>query len=507
MGIPWIQFDPVSRLFDDVGITAPVAAAAVLVLDLLLTSILARELKRALRLSVGLAWLYLILALTRCFTPRDADIEHVFRVLSAVSLAIALAQTIFVLVVDFVLGRNGRRPLRPMIRYALLGVAFLIASLAGLHAGGVNSFGVLASGAVVIGGVGAAVAEVLRQVGAGVLVQYSRPFEVGDVIQVLPLEQRGTVISTNWRTTTLRSPGGLEFLVPNNDMMTHTVINYGHGDRTFLREIQFDGAYDAPPESVRQAVLSSLRDVAGIEEHPPPAVLLASFGESGLRYMLRYWVKSAEGVELIDAEARTRIWYAFARAGLEFPFPTRTIFNAQRTDPKEQSQSRATRLKRTLLFSSLKDAAILDIALHGTEHPYGAGEVIVQAGEAGTTMHVILEGEVAVQAKDDRRELLKLAAGDFFGEMSRIPGAERAATVVAVVPTLTCVIDEAGFRAMVARHPEVAGALSDVLAARQNDLASKQEQREVDAQQGEHIRTAMMERIKRVFGLSPQKPT
>lgn len=496
------QVDPVHRLLHDVGIAGPTVALAILAGDALLTSILHRDLKRSLRLSAALAWLYLVISGARCFAPGDAEIEIAFKVIAAVALSLALAQTLFVLIADFVLGRNGKKPLRPMIRYGLLGVTFLVAALAGLRAGGVTTIGVLASGAVVVGGLGAAVAEVLRQVGSGILVQYSRPFEEGDVVRLMNQDQRGTVVATSWRSTTLRLRNGLEAMVPNSEFVVQTVINFGHGDRAFRREVVFQGSYDAPPERVKQAVLSSMRDVPGVEAEPAPSVVLASFDDSGITYQLRYWTRDAEGYELIDGDVRARVWYAFARAGLDFPFPTRTLQLAVAQDGDGRHRGIANRLHRTTLFATLGEEAVLDIAMHGREEPYGPNEVIVQAGEQGKSMHVILEGTVAVQAADDRRELFRLSAGEFFGEMSLITGAPRTATVVTQTATRTFVLDEPAFRAMVTRHPEIAEALSEILAQRQTELSSKLEQRTVDEAQRRATKNVMLARLKGIFGLA-----
>jgi small-conductance mechanosensitive channel/CRP-like cAMP-binding protein len=501
------HIDPVGRLLNDVGIAGPTVALSILAADALLTSILHRDLKRSLRLSASLAWLYLVISAVRCLAPihgGDNELERVFKVIAAVALALALAQTLFVLVADFALGRNGKKPLRPMIRYGLLGVTFLVAALAGLRAGGVATVGVLAGGAVVIGGVGAAVAEVLRQVGSGVLLQYARPFEEGDVVKIISHDKRGLVLGTNWRTTTLRANDGVEYLVPNSEFVTQTVTNYGHGDKVFRRDIDFEGMYESPPERVKQAVLSAMRDVPGIEPLPPPVVIVSTFGQSGVGYQFRYWTRRAEDFEVVDADCRARIWYAFARAGLGFPFPTRTLHLAQPHDQSENQRGVASRLSRAALFATLPEEAVLDIALHGHEEPYGANEVIVKAGEQGKSMHVVLDGQVAVYAAEEspRRELFRLGVGDFFGEMSLITGAPRTATVVTVTDARTFVIDEPSFRAMLARHPEVADALSEVLAQRQAELASKLEQRAVDENQRRATKSVMLARLKGLFGLA-----
>lgn len=504
MRLPF-NIDPVGRLVHDVGIAGVTVAAAILAVDALLTSILHRELKRSLRLSAALAWLYLVISSVRCLAPihsSDNELEKVFKVIAAVALALALAQTLFVLLVDFVLGRNGKKPLRPMIRYGLLGITFLVAALAGLRAGGVATVGVLAGGAVVIGGLGAAVAEVLRQVGSGVLLQYARPFEEGDIVKLVNQDRRGMVLGTTWRTTVLKSNDGIEFMVPNSEFVTQTVVNYGHGDKVFRRDIDFEGMYEAPPERVKQAVLSAMRDVPGIEVTPTPAVLVSTFGQSGVGYQFRYWTRRAEDYELVDADCRARIWYAFARADLGFPFPTRTLHLAQPRDDEHHHRGIATRLQRASLFATLPEEAVLDIAIHGREEPYGANEVIVQAGEQGKSMHVVLDGEVAVHAADDRRELFRLGAGDFFGEMSLITGAPRTATVVTVTAARTFVIDEPTFRAMLARHPNVADALSEVLAQRQAELSSKLEKRAIDENQRRQTKSVMLARLKGLFGLA-----
>ncbi len=506
MNLPF-HIDPWHRLLDDVGVLGPILALLILAGDALLTSVLHTELKKSLRLSSSLAWFYLVISGARCLAPQgESEIDRLFKLLSAVALALAVAQTAFVLVADFVLGRNGKRPLRPMIRYSLLGVTFLVASLIGLRAGGVTTFGVLASGAVVVGGIGAAVAEVLRQVGAGVLVQYARPFEVGDIVHVQSFERRGRVLATSWRTTTLRSNDGVDHLVPNNEFVTKTVTNYGHGERSFRRDVDFDATYDAPPELVKQAVLEAIRDVEGIEPEPASMVIVSAFRDSGVAYQFRYWTRRGEDFELVDADVRARLWYAFARSGLAFPFPTRTLHLAPTRDAVVDQDARVRMLQKCELFAPLSEEAVADIALHGHEHLYAAGEVIVRAGDPGRSMHVILDGEAIVTSADDRRELFRLGAGQFFGEMSLVTGAARTATVLTAGATRTFVLDEPSFRATLSRHPEVAEALSDILATRQTELAAKLEARSPDDDRRKETRSVMLERLKSLFGLRIDRP-
>ncbi|MEO7096015.1 MAG: mechanosensitive ion channel family protein, partial [Polyangiales bacterium] len=382
-------------------------------------------------------------------------------------------------------------------------------ALAGLRAGGVTTFGVLASGAVVVGGAGAAVAEVLRQVGAGILVQYSRPFEIGDFIQVLPLDRRGAVLATNWRTTTIRTDNGLEWLLPNNDIVTHTVLNFGKGERPCRRRVTFDAPYEIAPQRIRETVLPALRDVEGIEATPAPLVEVAEFRDSSISYALLFWTRRISDFERVEAESRARIWYAFARAQIHFPYPVRSLAMANPPSITHPVDKRAEALGNSALFKLLDADALRDLASIGSEALYGPGEVVVMAGEIGATMHVVFEGEVAVQSPLERRELLRLGPGEFFGEMSLVTGAPRAATVVTTAPTRTFVIDEPQFKTILERHPQVADALGEILASRQADLTALVEQRPTDSARNRQLKSLIMDRIKGLFSFAtkPKEPS
>lgn len=73
---------------------------------------------------------------------------------------------------------------------------------------------------------------------------------------------------------------------------------------------------------------------------------------------------------------------------------------------------------------------------------YPAGERIINAGEVGHCMYVILRGNVSVTVKRGAREieLASLSAGDFFGEVALVDDGPRSANVTATDPCeLLCI--------------------------------------------------------------------
>ena len=103
--------------------------------------------------------------------------------------------------------------------------------------------------------------------------------------------------------------------------------------------------YRHPPDEVRSVLVAAVRDTPGVLDQPPPDCGPHDFGESAIVYGLRYWIADFEHDTVIDEKVRTRIWYAAQRAGLEIPYPIRTVISADGGAGETFSQAR--RLSRT----------------------------------------------------------------------------------------------------------------------------------------------------------------
>lgn len=111
--------------------------------------------------------------------------------------------------------------------------------------------------------------------------------------------------------------------------------------------------------------------------------------------------------------------------------------------------------RSTPLFSELDDDALGEIATIAKEHVLAPGEVVVNQGDRGTSVFMVVRGvaEVVEKRDEDERVLDVIGAGRVFGEMALLTGERRSATVRAAT-TLTLVeiardlLDE-----LMERHP------------------------------------------------------
>jgi CRP-like cAMP-binding protein len=99
---------------------------------------------------------------------------------------------------------------------------------------------------------------------------------------------------------------------------------------------------------------------------------------------------------------------------------------------------------------------------------YGRGAYLVYEGDPGDSLHLITKGRVAVLvggAQGNPFAVALMGPGDFFGEQALLNArAVRSATIQALEPTETLVINRGDFEELRRRHPEVDRLLIGVLA-------------------------------------------
>jgi CRP/FNR family cyclic AMP-dependent transcriptional regulator len=111
------------------------------------------------------------------------------------------------------------------------------------------------------------------------------------------------------------------------------------------------------------------------------------------------------------------------------------------------------------VFQLLDDEEIAELGAHVDERSFEAGDTVFVAGHPGGGMHVVLAGRVEVSIDDvDRRRVVlqEVGRGGIFGELSLFDGGPRSATVVALEPTRTFLIERHDLERLFARHPAAA---------------------------------------------------
>ena len=110
------------------------------------------------------------------------------------------------------------------------------------------------------------------------------------------------------------------------------------------------------------------------------------------------------------------------------------------------------------LFAPLEDQTLRRIAETGVVRAFPRNTVLINEGDVGDSLYVVLSGRVKVYSSNESGREFVIdfhGPGEYVGEMS-LDGAPRSASVMTVEPTTCAVVNRAQFRDFVLAHPDFA---------------------------------------------------
>ena len=179
-----------------------------------------------------------------------------------------------------------------------------------------------------VGGIAIALAvqTILGDLLASLSITLDKPFVEGDWLRIDDLE--GTVEHIGVKSTRLRSVTGEQIVLSNADLLKSRVRNMGRmPERRAL--LQLGVAYETPPAKLDAVSGIVEKAVVGVPGTRFEYCKMRGFGDSALQFELVYFVPNPataryKFLDIGDAVNR-RIHAAFAEAGIDFAYPTRTV--------------------------------------------------------------------------------------------------------------------------------------------------------------------------------------
>ena len=117
------------------------------------------------------------------------------------------------------------------------------------------------------------------------------------------------------------------------------------------------------------------------------------------------------------------------------------------------------------LVAALADPLVRTLAERGQVRSFPKGSIIINEGDRGDSLFVIITGRVKVFVSDDEGREMVLAdhgPGDYVGEMA-LDGRPRSASVITMEPTTCSVVTREALRDAIVANPDFALALITTL--------------------------------------------
>lgn len=161
------------------------------------------------------------------------------------------------------------------------------------------------------------VQNILTNVFSGLTILMSRPFKVGDMVEMATVS--GKVSNITIMRTTLLTPDNKEILIPNSDITTSKIINYSSEEQRRV-DMTFSASYDDSTETVKAAIMEAIRADERILTDPAPFIGLQSYNASDITYVVRVWCLGPDYWDVHFA-LNEKVRETFASHGVEFAYP------------------------------------------------------------------------------------------------------------------------------------------------------------------------------------------
>ena len=210
--------------------------------------------------------------------------------------------------------------LNTFFRYLSLAVGFFISiSLVGIDL----RFLLVFAGAAGIG-IGLGLQSMAANIISGFTIIFGGKIRKGDWIEVG--DTLGSVSDIYLRATKIRTRDNIEYLVPNADLISKTIVNYSLSSPLIRIAIPVGVSYNADPRDVERIILEVAEKEVLVSKDEEPLVRFVEYGDSSINFELLVWIDvRAVPRRKVKSSLYFAIFDELKKAGIEIPFPQRDV--------------------------------------------------------------------------------------------------------------------------------------------------------------------------------------
>lgn len=211
-----------------------------------------------------------------------------------------------------------------ILQRAVTYVVWAMGILVAMHNVGIH-IGTLLAG-LGIGGVAVALAaqDTIKNLLGGIMLFFDRPFNLGERIRFAGID--GYVMNIGLRSLRVQTLDGRIVTIPNSQVVDNAIENVTSEPSTRIK-LTLGLTYQTTPEKMDLAMklLCDLpKTVPSIEEKTSANFM--EYGDFSLKILFIYYIRKSEDYYKTQSDVNREILRLFSENGLEFAFPTQTIY-------------------------------------------------------------------------------------------------------------------------------------------------------------------------------------
>lgn len=227
--------------------------------------------------------------------------------------------------------------LRVMISKLAQALLVLVAILLALPAVGIDLTVLSVFGGALGVGLGFGLQKIASNYVSGFIILLDRSVSLGDLVTID--NHNGQLTKMTARYVVVRSLGGVESIIPNDTLITSTVVNHSYTDKRVRQAVVVQVHY----ASDLDLALRTLEEIAQRQDRvlpdPAPKAFVVGLEASGIALELGFWVDDPEkGIKALRSALYASIWREFKQLGVEIPYPQQVVhLEPQNTPPPMQN--------------------------------------------------------------------------------------------------------------------------------------------------------------------------
>ncbi|MGF6771897.1 small-conductance mechanosensitive channel [Paraburkholderia sp. GAS199] len=325
---------------------------------------------------------------------------------------------------------------------------------------------VATSGALAIV-LGLAIQSTLSDVFAGIVINSTEPYEVGNWVSIDGVE--GKVLEMNWRATNLLTSRGDVVIVPNAVAAKAKITNSSRPAALHGVSVTLEISPEVRPKVVLEALNRALENVRTVLADPASYAIVKSIGAQSVKYEATAYVDDMSKKLALTNDLYDLCYRHLDAAGVELrplgePYMTRT--------PSPVGTTSIRLLRRVDLFAPLALDEIEELAPRLTRHEYDPGQVLIAPDTVPDSLTIVDSGVLSVVTNDESYpiEVGRIGPGETIGEAGLLAGLPARVKITTLTHTVVYQLKAQDLTGVLKKNPDVAKLMCRLMSRRQQTL-------------------------------------
>ena len=168
------------------------------------------------------------------------------------------------------------------------------------------------------------------------------PVRINDLVK-LEGGEVGRIAEVGLRSTKILTLENEMMIVPNSQLSNTRIINYAKPNNILRIDVPIAVAYGSDPNEVMKTIPAGLTKLKLVLPEPKPMVRFVSMGDFSLDFELLFYIEDYKDRFTAKTEVLKKVYKNLNKAGIEIPFPTRTLYMENKVKGKKNVVKKAAR--------------------------------------------------------------------------------------------------------------------------------------------------------------------